>query len=111
MSALYTITAAIVKLTELKASAPGGPWRVGESYMDYPTLDGSDDHGREFGNQFASIDNIPAGRLIVTLHNTIDAQLAILRAAQDDYNQYGGKPSQFFANDINLARAILGEDH
>lgn len=42
--------------------------------------------------------------MLVTLHRTIDAQLAILKAALDDFVSYGGKPSKFFENDMALAQ-------
>ena len=96
MSAIETIHAAIVKLETLQASSTPGPWVHGDRQPATSVI-----------SEMFDAD----ATLIVTLHNTIDSQLSILRAAQDDYNRYGGKPSQFFANDVNLARAILGEDH
>ena len=115
MIALYTITAAIVKLEGLKAESTPGPWLVEE----IPET-GESRLIREFeffGPQTVPLlESVASGgmlaqdaNLIVVLQNTLDAQLAILRAAQDDYTQYGGKPSKFFANDVMLARAILGE--
>lgn len=46
--------------------------------------------------------------LIVTLHRTIDAQLAILRRTLDDLNNLLVYPSDLDI-ELDLARAILGE--
>ena len=116
MSVVDEVWDAIEKLTGQKAESTIGPWSVEE----VPET-GECCLIREFeffGPQTAPLLEFVApggmGRadsdLIVTLHRTIDAQIAILRAAWDDYKQYGGKPSRFFANDVALARAINGAD-
>jgi len=96
-SAAETIQAAIDKLEAQSAVATRGPWvpqwedefdaRVGIDYSSRPTpLTGTMQR--------------PNAELIVTLHRTIDAQLAILRASAGfDYPAV-----------LDLARAILGEE-
>ena len=122
MTDLETIQAAIVKLEMLKAEGTSGPWTA----MEYDSNPGDQGVPIIGGGEIGSMEghltaytmtlgseerSVIDAELIVTLHRTLDAQLAILRAAQDDYNQYGEKPSKFFANDVALARAILGEEH
>ncbi len=109
-TAVETIQAAIEKLDLQRDASPGGPWRVGQSYMDNPTLQGCDDLGGRFQNEFASIDNIPAGDLIVTLRRTIDAQLAILKACAAAIEEAGFLTAEPADEVLDLARAILGED-
>ena len=121
MSAVETIQAAIEKLEMLRTKSTPRPWTA----MEYDSNPG--DRGVPIigGGEIGSMEghltaytmtlgseeqSVIDAELIVTLHRTIDAQLALLRAAQDDYNQYGGKPSPFFANDVALAIAILGEE-
>ena len=103
MSAVEEIQAAIVKLTELRRLSNDWQFEVtksdGHSYMG--SLSIVESVAPE------AIDPVDAD-LIVTLHRTIDAQLVILRSAQEDYYQYGGRPPHFFANDVALARAING---
>ena len=125
MTAIETIRAAIVKLEWLKAESTSGPWLVEE----IPET-GECRLIREFkffvGPQIEVV--APGGmlaqdaKLIVTLHNTIDVQLAILHDALDDIarwldpdSEYGWEPQdgptpngQRFANMLALARAING---
>jgi len=81
MSAVDEIETAIARLEAVKSSADG---------IAVEAADDRDQIG------------------IDVLYATIDAQLAILQAAADDFKQYGGKPSKFFENDLALARAING---
>lgn len=72
----------------------------------------------EFNPRWESIDSpsvwiadvLPAnGERIMRWHRTIDAQLAILRDALVDMNDYGGVPLGLWSKHIDLAHAIVGE--
>lgn len=129
MDAADTIRAAIDKLEELRIGRAPGSWQLdGPDYHYYGGGDGdfvSTPLVTAGPSRHAVVGAIApqartaqsfeswapaAGRsleLIVTLHRTIDAQLAILQNALIDH--YGcGAP--IIADTIDLARAILGED-
>ena len=98
------LEAAIAKLEQLKADGTLGPWNVdmipetGECrvvrFFEF------------FGSHLEEVTNggsiQPDAELIVTLHRTIDAQLAILRAGLSD-----GAPLH---TELALADAILGDN-
>lgn len=102
MTPVERLEAALAKLDALRGAVPESgdlEWR---------------EHGRAI---IAYDDTVVAAdlmvmdqQMILTLHRTIPALLAILRAALDDYERYGKKPSKFFENDLALADAILGGD-
>ena len=112
MTVVERLEAAIAKLEQLKADGTLGPWNVdmipetGECrvvrFFEF------------FGSHLEEVTNggsiQPDADLIVTLHRTIDAQLAILKAAREDFAKFGRKPSEFFDNDLALADAILGDN-
>lgn len=106
MNAVERLEAAITKLETLKAEATPGPWDMDpESYWTDPPADS------EFGP--IQIERPEDGRLILALHRTIDAQLAILRTAVEDYRVYARQPSKHLPSDVvivALADAILGGD-
>jgi hypothetical protein len=106
MSAIEEIEAAIVKLTELHHAAPAGPWGYTDDGDGY-SIQGSDDYGHEFCNSFTWSDNSYASDLIVTLHRTIDAQLAILRHVAMHYSGDLGIGTNRHV--IALAHAINGD--
>ena len=114
MTAVEEIHAAIEKLTAQRDKSTPGPWAVDDTdkcsvyYIDggATILQPEDWYPRG--------DNRPAGnaQLVVTLHNTIDAQLAILR---DFMERYEGRAKADWTpvasgaiNALNLARAING---
>jgi hypothetical protein len=126
------LTAAIEKLEALKADSTPGPWwhwpeagvieiysdwrdpaRTGSEVVIAPRIRPRDGWGRE-----ATIyrDNYePNAELIVTLHRTIDAQLAILRRALDVATPIDGQasydigPGSRVGQALALADAILGD--
>ena len=117
MTAVEEIRAAIEKLTELKnmSTQPveSAYWVQGANRKRYesarevytgPEAAGSSDVATCFNRHDAE--------LIVTLHRTIDAQLAILKeAATQLADAYGGAQlgPEFYRAEIALARAINGE--
>lgn len=122
MTPAETLAAAIEKLEGMRNRAQPGPW----TYANIESVGGGSLYGSEVRVAQIHWDNHDtrpvhrpicedeadaSGDLIVTLHATIDAQLAILRAALDDFINFGGKPSKFFANALALAVAILGEQN
>lgn len=134
MSAAETLQAAIDELEALKAESSPGPWEIEEpgeyfnpkwddvrvmraregnepDYDRYIIRDGS--YAADAGG-FSQ----PDAELIVTVHRTIDAQLAILRHDLEIRARYEreGIPLEAWesavvrAGDLDLARAILGGD-
>jgi len=105
MTTAETITTAIDKLTQLRAIACGTePWEAspeGVTSAGHPVveLEGGGCAYWSDGDR----------DLVVTLHATIDAQLAILRHALVFVHQTRGAASHEGPS-IDLARAILGED-
>lgn len=93
MTPVERLQAAIEKLETAKRDEKWGP-AFGDGFLAIQAQD-SDDHWRWVSNELAPDD----ARLIVTLHRTIDAQLAILHFAVD-----GRYEPEFLA----LADAILG---
>jgi hypothetical protein len=109
VNAVERLEAAITKLETLRAESTPGRWVAEDESFNGPYV------RAWFDNEFNGNTGIagtrhgmPDADLIVTLHRTIDAQLAILRAARDDFERFGRKPSKFFENDVALADAILG---
>jgi hypothetical protein len=119
MSAIEEIEAAIAKLTELHHASPAAPWDYTDDGDGY-SIQGSDDYGHEFCNSFTWSDNSYASDLIVTLHRTIDAQLAILHASVSEIFDWEQDPDMGYKAErmfkitahgraaIALARAING---
>jgi hypothetical protein len=109
MNAVEGIEAAIERLEHLKVQSTPAPWHY---WTDELTGDVDLWHDQEVRSHIAVMGHFGSSRvyrdadLIVTLHRTIDAQLAILRANRADA-EYGREPSILaFA----LADAILGGD-
>lgn len=120
MNAVEKLTAAISRLELLKAESTPGPWFVGDANgsmpMEYRPLwvvstiesafrDGEapDDHHLEI-----HVGDGSDAELIVTLHRTIDAQLAWLRYAVS-LEATVQPPADFRAFALALADAINGE--
>lgn len=102
---------AIDKLTWQRDHAMTGPWRhIALNHWGTPTpgiwADGDD---QEVGYPFEQ----PDADLLVTLHATIDAQLALLQATVDEYSKWGNRVGRYSVDMdghvLRLARAILGE--
>jgi hypothetical protein len=72
-----TIAAAIEKLEHLRSRGSDGPWRVDVLSRTNGTVAVSNEVGRYVAHYVAE----PDAERIVTLHRTIDAQLAILQHA------------------------------
>ena len=133
MTPAETIQAAIDRLTKLRDAALPGPLEVDSNYpfssdivglfapdakvyaiKAEPASDGDwdEDYDAPLDNNDAP--HRPTLTLLVTLHATIDAQLAILRSAHEQFVF----SSRAVSHDepaasgmaIDLARAILGED-
>lgn len=111
MSAIDEIRDAIDKLEALKVASTQGPWVVwptsycGEvaAHLNF-TSAGTDN----MDDLVPPFDLIADANLIVTLHRTIDAQLAILELAMS-YGELGkGNGSRFTKAALTLARAING---
>ncbi|UAJ79988.1 hypothetical protein IT072_02605 [Leifsonia sp. ZF2019] len=124
MNAQETITAAIEKLEGLKAASVPGPWHwwnleaIDQGWTDNgPNLEGA--NGQTvlcgWGNDAWGIS--VAGEdadLIVTLHRTIDAQLALLKELLHIAETAGWSEEEFpskpgHEHGLLLARSILGE--
>ena len=94
MTVVERLEAAIAKLERLRESEP---YHESHSWLvSLITVGTEDDRREEEAPQTSS-------ELIVTLHRTIDAQLAILRAGLSD-----GAPLH---TELALADAILGDDY
>lgn len=122
MSNLDLLERAHARLTELRDAAEPGPWKVetraySDEVHDYSAsfIPGvAPEITTEHEGDTAPLGTSDAA-LIVTLHRTIDAQLAMLQT-QIKYAEWDPslKPSAidepaYFADALVLARAILGE--
>lgn len=113
MNAVERIEAAIAKLEALKASSIPGPWSAPKELLGLPnkTIFG----GNPTRTHAAYVAVAHDGELIVTLHRTIDAQLAILRAGHETEALLRSFPytmATVFHDQraLDLADAILGGD-
>lgn len=120
MSPVERLQAAIEKLEQQRAATEpvrsDSEWvvdyEVGETMRFITVLD-SHNGGHDGSIVAADVTSEARAQLIVTLHRTIDAQLAILREA---LFQLEGAPARagFIGNEFNLfmrlADAILGSD-
>jgi hypothetical protein len=109
MNAAEKIQAAIERLEELRDAATDGPWFVTHERSTWPRVWGNND-----GDDADAVASTESGtsnaQLIVTLHRTIDAQLAVLTRAYNDIvretHRYGGNGALGPA--VALAEAICG---
>lgn len=113
MTPAETIAAAIEKLErERTASNPyGEAWRANDRITgDYSEIRATSPSGvtTTLATELTAEDAV----LIVTLHRTIDAQLAILRAAARARVRFEEAEALLLIDEaaLDLARAILGED-
>lgn len=110
MTALEEIEAAIEKLTELQSSSTDGRWELFHAYDGYEIVTVNDrvTFGGLSSVSDGAIPDVSDAYLVVTLHRTIDAQLAILRDAAFTL----GSIAQFrdCHAELVLARAINGGD-
>lgn len=111
MSAVEEIQAAIVRLSAFKKYCTSGTWQVTQKHLSRPVgydiFNNKDYVVSDSEGYQGAIANIHDAVLIVTLHKTIDAQLAILRevlfAADVEHNW----DTLVYTNTaIDLARAI-----
>lgn len=123
MNAAETISAAIDALERRRDAAPAGPWAWRDDFGDHGdtglalTNAAGDEIIGAYNWHCCSFRDDPtvadgAADLIATLHRTIDAQLAILRA-ELDFVARCGWPTQPFPERLAvlaLADAILGSD-
>jgi hypothetical protein len=109
-----TIAAAIEKLEHLRSRGSDGPWRVDVLSRTNGTVAVSNEVGRYVAHYVAE----PDAERIVTLHRTIDAQLAILRTALGagisdmvvlNPDKFRGVGAVLYRAAFDIARAILGE--
>ena len=104
MTAVERLGAAIAKLEQLKADSTPGPWVGRTNILGIRRL--MDSEGGVLAEMFDATDHgdesFENTDLIVTLHRTIDAQLAILRFAVDGLYDL----PEF----LMLADAILGDN-
>ena len=116
MNAVERLEAAIEKLETLKVASDDNPapavWRVsphGEWGVDIVSRYPSDEKDNEV---IAERVYTPDADLIVTLHRTIDAQLAILRILHAAWQIWGitEHGRRMKVNVVALADAILGGD-
>ena len=114
-TAVETIQAAIEKLEALKAESTPGPWH---DWEDDLTNEVDVWHDQEQRSHIANcgVAGMPRveadAQLIVTLHRTIDAQLAILDEAKLQMmsrERLGLPLNTGPVRALDLARAILGE--
>lgn len=115
MTPVEEVEAAIAKLTTLKDTSTPGDW-----FLTYESAT----HPRVWGN--ASLDSLDAdhvattarsaidAELIVALHRTIDAQLAVLNESLEFYanskaiGMTDSEMAEYYSNTITLAKAING---
>jgi hypothetical protein len=111
MKAVEEIQAAIVKLTAQRDDGSRGPWLIGDE-GDYITGPHATSGVFDGVGPWVIGDaiNPEDADLIVTLHRTIDAQLAILSRAADLASIFGGHfpICHYDRYAIALARAING---
>ena len=113
MTAVEEIQAAIEKLTAQRDESTPGPWAVDDAdKCSVYTIDGGATILQP-EDWYPRGDNRPAGnaQLVLTLHRTIDAQLAILReplAVYEKWNIDGDTELEKFPHAYALARAING---
>lgn len=109
MNAVERLQAAIEKLVTLKVESTPGPWIYGGQGWLFGGKRYTDD---ELGDLFGELKYLDAdGVLIVTLHRTIDAQLAILLFGVKRLTAVQtltGKHAEAHAHELALADAILG---
>lgn len=118
MNAADTIQAAIERLEAQRAAAVGGPWVI-ESYERGPRALEQSGGGAFISDVGESVDpaqiDTATAELLVTLHRTIAAQLAILREALEFYENSraigmpDGEMAEYYGGTLDLARAILGD--
>lgn len=111
MNAVERLEAAIVKLVELRDSALPAPWWLYcEDHAGPSVLSGPRMGGRIVVQEWMV--DLADAELIVTLHRTIDAQLAILRNAlriiQDGSNPSYTVMYALVPLELTLADSILG---
>lgn len=99
MTAAETIEQAIARLEEKRAAAMAGPWVQGAFAGEFC---GPNDFEVVFSDEDAD--------LIVTLHRTIDAQLAILRAGLAAHSPGDDTTEEIEEHALALGLAILGEE-
>ena len=110
LTAVEEIQAAIDELNQMRDAAPSAPWDYIDDEDGY-SIRGGDDYGCEFGNSFARSDNPWASDLIVALHRTIEAQVALLTiclGAFDHFERTNSYPLDEHKAALTLARAING---
>jgi len=108
MNAAGTIQAAIDKLTRLRTFSTRGPWKKAGSYIEEAEPPNPDDRFDVLPlNVFKIEESDTDAELVLALHATIDAQLAILRHVLEYYRGDIGIGTNRHV--VNLARAILGE--
>jgi hypothetical protein len=113
------IEAAIAKLETLKAESTPGPWRLARAQHVTHAIYGEKPGQEVIGStpRYGGLWSADDGELIVTLHRTIDAQLAILRAVVESVpiwveNDGPMTDAELVDNllfELALADAILGE--
>ena len=108
MTPVERLTAAIEKLETLKAESTQGQWVISGAWL----------HAVQPAHVFGSVavgrmDHERDDALVVTLHRTIDAQLAILRAGLEQAKSEEAYPHYWYAppkdGTLALADAILGD--
>ena len=111
MSAVEEIQAAIEKLTKLKAESTPGPWFLTYEKSTHPRLWGN--ASENDADPVALAQNRGNAELIVLLHRTIDAQLAILADTLNAFSNpipaFIGYEEQIYHAQLMLARAINGD--
>lgn len=118
MSAVEEIEAAIEKLETLKAHSVPGPWKhwpeAGdiEIYTDAPNPRSASSEyivaaqvrpRNDFGGKIYVDNYEPNAELIVTLHSTIEAQLAILRAALSEIHDTETDPTATYSDGRHMS--------
>lgn len=111
MTPVERLQAAIEKLERLKDTATPGDWRAGSDTYGNAEVRSWFDNDQNGNTRIAHTyaHDRADSYLIVTLHRTIDAQLAILRSAFGDSSGSHDEPNAFRLA-LELADAILGGD-
>lgn len=110
MTPVERLQAAIDRLESMREEAPPGPWEQHLSGWSTTLYSGLDSEHPWSAVEVAAAQTRYSAQLIVTLHRTIDAQLAILHLAVEYGELPNGQGSRFSACARALADAILGGD-
>lgn len=113
MTPVERLQAAIDRLESMREEAPPGPWEQHLSWSSTTLYSGLDSEHPWSAVEVAAAHSRYSAQLIVTLHRTINAQLAILQFGVKRLHAVQtltGLHVQAHEHEMALADAILGSD-